>query len=347
MRLTRVIGICSGGLAAGFAGAVLGATQTGANAAAPAAHARSAGQAASAQGPGAALQAQYVAVVRRVTPSVVQVESSGGLGSGVVFDDAGHIVTNAHVVGSQNQFTVTLANGRRHQARLVGSFPAGDLAVVKVDVGGLRPLPLASSSKLRVGHIVLALGSPLGLQSSVTEGIVSARRTVTEPDGATIPLAVQTSAPINPGNSGGALVDLRGRLVGIPTLVAGSSIGGQAAGIGFAIPSDTVRDIASQLVRYGRVVNSHRPFLGVQVSDTVEGDGVYVAEVNPGGPAARAGIRTGDIITAIAGKETRTTSDLSAVLAAFRPGQTVRVALRRASGGVATVQVTLGEFPGS
>jgi S1-C subfamily serine protease len=346
MRPKSVIAICIGAaLAAGFGGALVGAGPAGDQAAAAAiVQAR---PAAVAPAPAAALQAQYVAVVKKVTPSVVQIESEGSLGSGVIFDRTGHIVTNAHVVGSQTQFTVTLANGKRYPGRLIGAFAAGDLAVVKIEVTGLRPLPLARSSKLQVGHIVLALGSPLGLQSSVTEGIVSARRTVTEPDGATIPLAVQTSAPINPGNSGGALVNLNGRLVGIPTLVLGSSIGGQAAGIGFAIPSDTVRDIASQLIRFGRVVNSHRPFLGVQVSDTIEGDGVYLAEVNPGGPAAKAGLRTGDIITAIAGKETLTTSDLSSVLAGFKPGQTVAVTVRRANGSTTTVRVTLGEFPGS
>ncbi len=295
----------------------------------------------------ASLQSQYIAVVNRVTPSVVQIESGSGLGSGEIFDSRGNIVTNAHVVGSQTTFAVTLANGKRYTGTLVGKFLPDDLAVIKISAGGLRPISF-SSSKLAVGTIVLAIGNPLGLRSSVTDGIVSAiGRTVSDPTGGAIIQAVQTSAAINPGNSGGALVNLSGRLVGIPTLgVSDPQIGGAAAGIGFAIPSDRVRDIAGQLVRYGKVVNSHRPYLGVSVGEA-EGGGVYVASVVAGGPAAKAGIRAGDVITTFGGKPTATTGDFSEIVAGFAPGKQVKIGLRRANGANATVTVTLGEYPGA
>lgn len=295
------------------------------------------------------LEAQYVAVVKKVAPSVVQVESGGSLGSGVVFDRVGHIVTNAHVVGASSNLRVTLANGKSYRARLVGEFPADDIAVVEIDAAGLTPLPFAPSSKLEVGDIVLAVGNPLGFRSSVTDGIVSAvGRTVSEPNGATIANAIQTSAPINPGNSGGALVDLSGRLVGVPTLgVTDQALGRTAAGIGFAIPSDRVRDIATQLVRHGRVVDSHRAYLGIQIGDTFGGGGVYVGEVKGGGPADKAGIEAGDIIASVNGKPTPSASDLAGVLAGLRPGRRVEVELLRPDGSTKTVRVTLGEYPGS
>jgi S1-C subfamily serine protease len=304
-------------------------------------------QPAPAAGGARSLQHQFVAVVKAVAPSVVQIESGGDLGSGVVLDRAGHIVTNAHVVGASTRLTVTLASGKRYTGRLVGAFAADDLAVVDIDAPGLKPLAFAPSSELEVGDIVLAVGNPLGLRSSVTQGIVSAvGRNVTEPGGATIPNAIQTSAPINPGNSGGALVDLDGRLVGVPTIAATDPQLGPATGIGFAIPSDTVRDIADQLLRSGRVVNSHRAYLGIQVGDTFGGGGVYVGEVSPGGPAAKAGIQSGDVITSVAGQATSSAADLAQVLAGLRPGRSVAVLLLRPDGSRTTVRVTLGQYPG-
>jgi S1-C subfamily serine protease len=305
-------------------------------------------QALTARPPGSVLEQQFVRVVQRVGPSVVQIQTAQGLGSGVVLDRQGHIVTNAHVVGSARRPTVTLASGRRVPATVVGSFVPDDLAVIKIEASGLRPIATAPSKGLRVGDIVLAIGNPLGLRSSVTEGIVSALgRTVSEPNGVTIPRAIQTSAAINPGNSGGALVDLSGRLVGIPTLAATDPrLGGQAPGIGFAIPSDVVRDIAGQLVQHGRVIDSRRAYLGVQIGDTLGGAGVYVGGVEAGGPAARAGIRVGDIIVSVAGKPTPTASELGSVLAGLDPGQRVNVVVAR-GGARRTVPVTLGEYPGS
>ncbi|MFL5755687.1 MAG: S1C family serine protease [Chloroflexota bacterium] len=297
--------------------------------------------------PAQSFQEALVQVVKAVSPSVVQIENSIGLGSGVVFDDNGNIVTNAHVVGTAKTFTVTTSNGKSYSAKLVGSFPPDDLAVVRVSAATLKPAVFADSSKLQVGDVALAIGNPLGLRSSVTEGIVSAiRGAVPEGNGNTLPSVVQTSAAINPGNSGGALVDLDGRVIGVPTLAATDpQLGGSAPGIGFAIPSNLVRDIAGQLVKYGKVVDSHRAYLGIRVGDT-GGQGVYVGEVTPGGPAARAGIHSGDVIVSVAGKPTPTTDVLSTVLATLKPGKTVRVVVRHQNGKKATLQVTLGTYPG-
>ena len=287
-------------------------------------------------------------VVDVVSPSVVQIQTSAGLGSGVVFDANGDIVTNAHVVGSSSSFSVTTYNGRQLKGSLVGKFAADDLAVIKVaSSANLKPVSFADSSTLRVGDLAIAIGNPLGLSSSVTTGIVSARgRTVTEPNGATLPPVIQTSAPINPGNSGGALVDIDGKLIGIPTLAATDpQIGGTAPGIGFAIPSNVVKDIASQLVKHGKVVNSHRAYLGVRVGDT-SGNGVYVGQVISGTPAAKAGLQAGDVIVSVAGHDTPTTDALSAALAQLNPGQTVKLVIRRQNGTRKTISVTLGELPG-
>jgi S1-C subfamily serine protease len=294
----------------------------------------------------AALQQTFVDVYRHVSPSVVQIQTSEGLGSGVVFDVDGNIVTNNHVVGTATRFTVTTSGGKRLQGNLVGTFPADDLAVIKVENLGLDPAVFANSAKLRVGDIAMAIGNPLGLSSSVTQGIVSAlHRTSSEGNGVTLPNTIQTSAPINPGNSGGALVDISGRVIGIPTLAASDpQLGGAAAGIGFAIPSNVVTDIAGQIVEHGHVVNSRRAYLGITISDT--GQGVYVSSVSNGSPAAKAGVRTGDVITAVNGAATPTADELGTVLAGLKPGQTVKVELTHQDNTKSTVGVTLGQFPG-
>ena len=298
--------------------------------------------------PGAlALQNAFVTVVKTVSPSVVQIETSEGLGSGVVLDGKGNIVTNAHVVGTATKMTVTNQHGRQSQATLVGRFVPDDLAVVHTSAP-LRAAAFADSSKLHVGDVVLAIGNPLGLRSSVTQGIISAlSRLVTEPTGAALPWTIQTSAAINPGNSGGALVDLQARVVGIPTLAATDPQlgGGAAPGIGFAIPSNVARDIGGQLVKYGRVVNSHRAYLGIAPGET-NGGGVYVGQLVKGSPAAKAGIHVGNVIVSIDKKPTPTVEDLLAVLASLKPGQRVPVVVRRQDGKKDTIDVTLGQLPG-
>jgi len=198
------------------------------------------------------LQQKFVRVVHAVSPSVVQIRTPQDLGSGVVFDARGDVVTNAHVVENATRLLVTLASGHSHPATLVGRDAANDLAVIRITGARPRPATFADSSQVAVGDIVLALGNPLGLRSSVTEGIVSAvGRSVPEGDGVTLSSVIQTSAAINPGNSGGALVDLSGHVIGIPTLAAldpqmGSSV---APGIGFAIAANTVRRAAAALAR--------------------------------------------------------------------------------------------------
>jgi putative serine protease PepD len=295
------------------------------------------------------LQDQFVHTIGAIGPSVVQVQTPVGLGSGIVLDSKGNVVTNDHVVGTSKRFQVTDSTGKRYAATLVGTFAPDDLAVVHVEGSQLPPAALGDSSKLQVGDLVLAVGSPLGLETSVTNGIVSALgRTVSESSGVALPDLIQTSAPINPGNSGGALVDLSGQVVGIPTLAAiDPENQQQASGIGFAIPSNTVKSIASQLISHGHVVRSNRAYLGAQLATLPAGGGVLVAAVTGNGPAAAAGLVTGDAITTIAGHPVQSIEDISVTLANLKPGDKVALGIRTPRGTKATVTVTLGQFPGS
>ncbi|MEU7579261.1 trypsin-like peptidase domain-containing protein [Streptomyces sp. NPDC041068] len=304
------------------------------------------------------LQDDYQKVIKDVLPSVVQIDAADSLGSGVVYDDKGHIVTNAHVVGDEKRFKVTTATGEQAlSAELVAAYPEQDLAVIKLGEvpGGLKAAKFGDSAKAEVGQIVLAMGSPLGLSSSVTQGIVSAvGRTVSEGrsgggTGATIANMVQTSAAINPGNSGGALVDLDGQVIGIPTLAATDPDMGDSAapGIGFAIPSSMVKTVADQIIKDGKVTDSGRAALDI-TGRTVLGDdyrpaGVAVVEAPKDGAAAEAGIEAGDIITRVGDEEITTVNSLSEVLASAKPGQKVQVTYVR-DGNEKTADVTLGEM---
>ncbi|MET9750604.1 S1C family serine protease [Streptomyces ardesiacus] len=303
------------------------------------------------------LQADYERVIKDVLPSVVQIQAGDSLGSGVVYDDQGHVVTNAHVVGKSKSFRVTTArNEGVLGAKLVSSYPEQDLAVIKLDrvPDGTKAARFGDSAKVEVGQIVLAMGSPLGLSSSVTQGIVSATgRTVTEGSsgggtGATIANMVQTSAAINPGNSGGALVNLDGQVIGIPTLAATDpGLGDSAApGIGFAIPASMVTTVAGQIVRDGKVTDSGRAALGITartvVDETYRPAGVAVVEVRKGGPAADAGLRAGDIVVRLGDTDITTVTSLSEALASMRPGDRTKVTYTR-NGAEHTAEVTLGE----
>ena len=298
-----------------------------------------------ASGSAVALQDQFVAVIKQVTPSVVEIETSAGLGSGVIYDTKGDIVTNAHVVGTETTFTVTLSDGRSFPGTLVGTYAPDDIAVVRINATGLTTATFGNSSQLSVGDFVLAMGNPLGLQSSVTEGIVSAlSRQVSEPNGNALPDVIQTSAAINPGNSGGALVDLQGNIVGIPTLAATSAqVGGAAPGIGFAISSNRAKVIADQLISTGKVTNSGRAYMGVQLRDGTAGP-VMVA-VTAGGPADKAGFVVGDIVLEIDSKTTPDSATLIEAVAAHHPGDTVKLKVQHRAGGTATVSLTLGQLP--
>ncbi|WP_433547999.1 S1C family serine protease [Streptomyces sp. CA-294286] len=357
-RALATLSLCSV-LVAGVAGC----SEPAPSALAPSGSAAVSTPAAPSQGSGAGgprqLEQDYQRVIKNVLPSVVQIDARGGLGSGVVYDDRGHVVTNAHVVGNEKQFKVTVATegGAPVGAKLVATYPEQDLAVIKLDKvpDGVKPAPLGDSAKVEVGQIVLAMGSPLGLSSSVTQGIVSAvGRTVSEPStgagpGATIGNMVQTSAAINPGNSGGALVDLDGRVVGIPTLAASDPQmgGGPAPGIGFAIPASMVKTVADQIIRTGKVTDSGRAALGI-TGRTVLGDdfqpaGVAVVAVQPGGAAAKAGLKPGDVVTAIGGKPVETITSLTELLASSKPGEKTGVEYVR-DGKEASAEVTLGEI---
>ncbi|WP_405580632.1 S1C family serine protease [Streptomyces sp. NBC_01190] len=309
---------------------------------------------------GDALQSAYQNTVRNVLPSVVEITTKSDLGSGVIFDTKGDIVTNAHVVGGAKTFKVSLASGGRAlDAKLVAAFPANDLAVIRLSAppDNLKPAVFADSTKVSVGEIVLAMGNPLGLSSSVTEGIVSATgRTVSESQNdsasgtvATIPDLVQTSAAINPGNSGGALVDLNNQVIGIPTLAATDpQLGsGAANGIGFAIPSDTVTRIAGQIVRTGKVTNSGRAALDVTVRGVVgpgfQAAGVAIVSTAKNGAAAKAGLKAGDIITKAGRTKITTVQSLTEALAGMDPGQRITVDYTR-DGDPHSVRVTLGSL---
>jgi S1-C subfamily serine protease len=313
-----------------------------------------------ASGSATALQAAYIKVVSQVRPSVVQITTPSGLGSGVIYNHAGDIVTNDHVVAGAHTVTVQFVSGAKATGTVVGAFGGDDLAVVKVTGAPAAVLHPAvfDTGPVQAGDIVLAIGNPLAYESSVTSGIISATgRTVAEPQsppspGGVIANAIQTSAPINPGNSGGALVNLAGQVVGIPTLAAQDpQIGGAAEGIGFAIPASTVTSIAGQIIRYGKVVNSHRAALGIYAyqatSITGQPTGVAVEKLTPGSPAGRAGIKPGDVITAVSHTPTTTQAQLQSVLAGLKPGQTVPVKIIQPDGRTVTVQVTLGTLPGN
>ncbi|MEV5609471.1 trypsin-like peptidase domain-containing protein [Streptomyces sp. NPDC052225] len=337
--------VCAAALVSGCAGSgSSGASDTTTQAAAPAA--------------ANSLQEDYQKVIKDVLPSVVQIQASSDLGSGVVYDDHGHIVTNAHVVGDEKTFKVTAANSTDElTAKLVYTYPEQDLAVIKLEKvpDGLKAATFGDSSKVEVGQITLAMGSPLGLSSSVTQGIVSATgRTVSEGragggTGATIANMVQTSAAINPGNSGGALVNLNGEVIGIPTLAATDpDLGDSAApGIGFAIPASMVTTVADQVIKDGKVTDSGRAALGITgrtvVDDGYRASGVGVVSVTDGGGADEAGIEAGDVITRFGGTDVTTMQGLSEALAAEKPGDKVRVTYTR-DGDEKSAEVTLGEM---
>ena len=294
-----------------------------------------------------ALQERMVAVIKQVSPAVVEIETDTGPSSGVIYDKNGDIVTNAHVVGTATSFTVTLASGDSYPGVLVGSYVPDDIAVIRIGATSLAPARFGDSAKLSVGDFVLAIGNPLGLRSSVTEGIVSGLgRQVSEPFGYALPDVIQTSAEINPGNSGGALVDLNGDVVGIPTLGAALPVtGGNAPGIGFAISSNRARTIADQLIASGRVTDSGRADAGLTLQ-TSETHGALVIGVDGGGPADKAGIVVGDTITAVGTEQIPDFPTFTEAIAAHHPGDVVTLTIVHHDGTMAKVPVTLDTLPG-
>jgi S1-C subfamily serine protease len=308
--------------------------------------------------PGVSRQPGSVAdIAGRVSPTVVSIEvtltNAGATGSGVVIDaDGGYIVTNNHVVsGAADAEDATIravfSDGSGSAARIVGRDPASDIAVLKVDKPGLAAATLGESNDLVVGDPVVAIGSPLGLAGTVTSGIVSAldrpvRLSGEGSDTNAVISAVQTDAPINPGNSGGALVDGTGAVIGINTAIAslgGSSTTGGSIGLGFAIPIDTVRAIAQELISTGRAVHAS---LGVNARTVTDGtrDGALVVNVEPGSAAAKAGVQEQDVVIAVDGKPVASSEELVVAVDAHDPGDTVTLELVR-NGGSREVQATL------
>ena len=298
-------------------------------------------------------------IYERTNESVVEITTSSGgsgaQGSGFVFDAEGHVVTNQHVVAGASDINVRFSNGSTYPATLVGSDRSTDLAVIDVDAPAavLEPLTLGDSSAVRVGDAVVALGSPFGLEGTITSGIVSAlHRQMTAPNNFTITDSIQTDAAINHGNSGGPLLNADGRVVGVNAQIESESGGND--GVGFAIPSNTVRRIADQLIDTGAVEHA---YLGVSLT-TVE-DGVAVATVESDTPAEEAGLRPatgnrveggvevptgGDVIVEFDGQPVRTTGELQSAVNGKRPGDEVTIVVLR-DGDREELELTLGTQP--
>ncbi|MBA4176418.1 MAG: 2-alkenal reductase [Leptothrix sp. (in: Bacteria)] len=311
------------------------------------------------RGPLAADELAHIDVFKRTSPSVVHITSLGvqrdlfslnvqqvprGTGTGFVWDDSGHIVTNFHVIQGANGARVTLADQSSYDATLVGAFPDRDLAVLRIEApkAKLPPIALGSSRDLQVGQRVYAIGNPFGLDQTLTTGLVSAlNREIESFNNRTIRGVIQTDAAINPGNSGGPLLDSVGRLIGVNTQIASPS--GASAGIGFAIPADEVNRIVPRLIRDGRFV---RPAIGISAGPAGLHralnlpKGVAIVQVGAGTPASRAGLQPfrrgnrgevlpGDVITAINGEAVNDLDDMLALLERRQPGESVTLSVWR------------------
>ncbi len=286
------------------------------------------------------------ALYERVSPGVVSVEVTGaqgaGAGSGFVLDREGYILTNDHVVEGARTVRVRFASGAPVTARVTGADPSTDLALLKIDAGDRRltPLALGSSKDLKVGQPAIAIGSPFRLEGTLTTGVISALgRSIRAPNDFSIDNVVQTDAAINPGNSGGPLLDASGRVVGINAQIATSTRAN--SGVGFAIAIDTAKRILAQLKRGEEI---ERAYLGIETADAATGTGAVVGGVVPGGPAADAGLREGDRIVSVAGKAVDESADVAAAISDAKPGDEVKVAVRR-GGGERTLTARLGTRP--
>jgi S1-C subfamily serine protease len=274
-----------------------------------------------------------------ILPSVVQIQTGGGVGSGVIYDADGLILTAAHVVQGSDSVTVRFSDGEEVEGTVLGGTAGADVAVVQVDRTGLTAAELALDIEPRVGQMAIAIGSPWGLQSTVTAGIISAVDQ-SIPQGSSARAVLQTDAAINPGNSGGPLVDREGRVLGINVSIF--SLSGANDGVGFAVPIDVASDIAERVVA-GETIES--AFLGVSVDDAGSGRaGALITEVTPGTAADQGGIEEGDLVISLDGVQVQGGPDLAAQVQTHRPGSTVQIVLFR-DGEQVTLDVTLGERP--
>jgi putative serine protease PepD len=286
-------------------------------------------------------------VYRGAIASVVLIRASGGEGSGFVIDGRGRIVTNAHVIGGARRVRVQFGEDTPSiPGTVIGRDRSSDLALVRVVPrrvrGGLEPLALADSDRVRVGDLAVAIGSPFGLERTLTAGVISAvGRQIDAPDGFSIPGAIQTDAAINPGNSGGPLLDRDGRVIGVNSQIETGGAGRGNVGVGFAVPANIVKAVTADLERDGRV---RRAYLGVATSVPQKGTGARVTSVVPGGPAARAGLRAGDVIVRIGTAKVDGSGDVGAAIFSARPGQSVHVEYRR-SGRARDADVRLSRRP--
>jgi putative serine protease PepD len=280
------------------------------------------------------------AIYERAESAVVGIQAGNASGTGFVIDAQGHVVTNEHVVANAENVEISFAQGGTEQGRVIATDPSTDLAVIEVDLSGhdVTPLQLDPSTDVEVGDSVYAIGNPFGLERSLTAGIVSAvDRAIEAPNGFTINDAIQTDAPVNQGNSGGPLLDDAGNVIGVVSQIASQS--GGNVGIGYAVPSDTVRDVVDALLADGQI---ERGYLGVRLEETDQG--IRLGDVIAGGPAADAGLQTGDIVLEAGGQPVETADDLQTAVAAKKPGEKLQLTIRRGT-DERTVSVTLGTRP--
>jgi S1-C subfamily serine protease len=297
----------------------------------------------------AAVPTDVSGIYKAVSPGVayiaVTTDQGGASGSGWVYNADGTIITNDHVVENARSVSVRFSeNGDPIDAKVVGTDPSTDIAVLKIDPskvpGGLKPLQLADSGQVVPGQPAIAIGSPFGLQGTVTSGIISALgREIQAPNGFTISGVIQTDAAINPGNSGGPLLDDQGRVIGMNSQIATNGSDSNS-GVGFAVPIDTVKQVAPKLLADGRI---ERAWLGVATADAAPRDGAVVQQVQ-GAPAQKGGLRQGDIILSFDGRSIKTASDLGQAVLTRKPGDTVKVEVQR-NGSRETLTVTLGTRP--
>jgi putative serine protease PepD len=293
-------------------------------------------------------QTRAGAIYALASPAVVSIRTGTGSGTGFLVDNGGRIVTNAHVVGGNNRVLVRFGQEQTSlDGRVIGSDPSSDLAIVSIGANSVpknvKPLQFADSRAVQVGDTAIAIGNPFGLDRTATEGIVSGLgREIKAPNGFQIDAVIQTDAPINPGNSGGPLLDDAGHVIGVNSQIATAGAGGGNLGIGFAVPSNTVRQVVPQLER-GQSVK--HPWLGVQTAgDPTSASGAQVQSVTPGGPADRAGLQQNDLVKGIDGQPIHDPTELSTAIDAKKPGDKIKIEIQR-NGLTQALSATLGVRP--